>query len=290
MAELDELARPGRRLPSSLVNYRVVQLGEATFYKQTPEQLLSGVCFCYNTKMNKKRLVFDIEMVGEDFDKFDAATKKDLSKKLPDPKKDPDGYERALKDLKQNLVFSPLTGKIVAIGVYDIDEEKGAVYYDNAGKKADDVEENGIKYVAMDEAEMLTKFWGLAEITDEFISFFGRRADVPYMMVRSAVHGIRPSKDLVSNRYNSKGLRGATHHDLFDLLTFYGGAMFKGSLHRWCRAFGIKSPKESGMDGSDVGPAYLDGKNIEIAKYNAEDLFATAKLFHYWDQYLRPKQ
>ena len=81
-------------------------------------------------------------MVGEDFDKFDDATKKDLSKKLPDPKKDPDGYERALKDLKQNLVFSPLTGKIVAIGVYDIDEEKGAVYYDNAGKKADDVEEN----------------------------------------------------------------------------------------------------------------------------------------------------
>ncbi|MCX6806193.1 MAG: hypothetical protein NTY56_02015 [Patescibacteria group bacterium] len=141
----------------------------------------------------------------------------------------------------------------------------------------------------MNEAEMLTKFWGLAEITDEFISFFGRRADVPYMMIRSAVHGIRPSKDLVSNRYNSTGLRGATHHDLFDLLTFYGGAMFKGSLHRWCRAFGIKSPKESGMDGSDVGPAYESGKYLEIAKYNAEDLFATGKLFQYWDQYLRPK-
>ncbi len=49
------------------------------------------------------------------------------------------------------------------------------------------------------------------------------------------------------------------------------------------------SPKESGMDGSDVGPAYEAGKYLDIAKYNAEDLFATAKLFHYWDQYLRPK-
>ncbi|MSR68721.1 hypothetical protein EXS66_02985 [Candidatus Saccharibacteria bacterium] len=239
--------------------------------------------------MNKKRLVFDIEMVGEDFDKFDKATVKDLTKNLPDPKKDPLGYEKSMQDLKRNLVFSPLTGKIVAIGVYDVDEQKGAVYYDTNGKKAKDTEIKGIKYVAMNEAEMLTKFWGLAEITDEFISFFGRRADVPYMMIRSAVHGIRPSKDLVSNRYNSTGLRGATHHDLFDLLTFHGGAMYKGSLHRWCRAFGIKSPKESGMDGSDVGPAYDSGKYLAIAKYNAEDLLATGKLFHYWDQYLRAK-
>lgn len=239
--------------------------------------------------MNKKRLVFDIEMVGEDFDKFDAATKKDLTKRIPDPKKDPAGYEKAMEDMKQNLVFSPLTGKIVAIGVYDVDEEKGAVYYDNGGKKADDVEEKGIKYAAMTEAEMLTKFWGLAEITQEFISFFGRRADVPYMMIRSAVHGIRPSKDLVSNRYASTGLRGALHYDMFEQLTFFGGAMYKGSLHRWCRAFGITSPKESGMDGSDVGPAYEAGKYLDIAKYNAEDLFATAKLFNYWDQYLRER-
>lgn len=234
-------------------------------------------------------MVFDIEMVGEDFDKFDAATKKDLTKRVPDKKKDPVGYEKAMDEMKNNLVFSPLTGKIVAIGVYDVDEEKGAVYYDAGNTKPDDVEENGIKYVAMTEAEMLTKFWGLAEITDEFISFFGRRADVPYMMIRSAVHGIRPTKDLISNRFNSTGLRGATHYDLFDSLTFYGSAMYKGSLHRWCRAFGITSPKESGMDGSDVGPAYEAGKYLDIAKYNAEDLFATAKLFHYWDQYLRPK-
>ena len=115
--------------------------------------------------MNKKRLVFDIEMVGEDFDKFDEATKKDLTKKFPDPQKDKAGYEKALDDMKNNLVFSPLTGKIVAIGVYDLDEEKGAVYYDTNGKKADEVEENGIKYVPMNEAEMLTKFWGLAAVS-----------------------------------------------------------------------------------------------------------------------------
>ena len=125
--------------------------------------------------MHKKRLVFDIEMVGEDFDALDELTKQDLLKGLPDSKIDKVGYERILAEKKDKLVFSPLTGKITAIGVYDPDEAKGAVYYDTAGQKADDLEEDSIKYVAMDEAEMLTKFWALADITDEFISFFGRR-------------------------------------------------------------------------------------------------------------------
>lgn len=239
--------------------------------------------------MQKKRLVFDIEMVGEDFDKFDKITQKDLSKKLPDKKLEPERYKQALEELKRNLVFSPLTGKIVAIGVYDIDAEKGAVYYETNGTKESDSEEGEFKFVPMTEAEMLVKFWALAETADEFISFFGRRADVPYMMIRSAVHGIRPTRDLMSNRYNSTGRPGAKHYDLFDSLTFYGGAMYKGSLHRWCRAFGIDSPKGNGMSGADVDPAYREGKYLEIAKYNTGDLIATAKLFHYWDQYLRER-
>jgi len=236
--------------------------------------------------MQHKRLVFDIEMIGEDFDSFDELTKKDLTKHLPDPKKYPEQYEEAMKELKDKLVFSPLTGQIVAIGVYDPAEDKGAVYYDAGNTKPEDIEEDGIKYTAMTEAEMLTKFWTLAEITDEFISFFGRRADSPYMAIRSAVHGIRPTKDLISNRYNSGSQRGAIHWDLFDLLTFYGSAMYKGSLHRWCRAFGIDTPKSDDMDGSKVGEAYKNGEYLKIAKYNAQDLRATSQLFEAWQHYL----
>ncbi len=237
--------------------------------------------------MNKKRLVFDIEMVGEDFDALDDLTKQDLMKNLPDPKIDKVGYEKSLAEKKDKLVFSPLTGKITAIGVYDPDEEKGAVYYDTVGKKVDDLEENGIKYVAMSEAEMLTKFWALAEITDEFISFFGRRSDAPYMAVRSAIHGIRPSKDLISGRYGSSNMRASVHYDLADSLSFYGTAMYRGSLHRWCRAFGIESPKVPDMIGSGAGDAYREGKYLELAKYNAADLIATAKLFHVWERYFK---
>lgn len=236
--------------------------------------------------MGHKHLVFDIEMVGEDWDSLDELTQKDLTKHLPDQKLYPDQYAQELAEVKDKLVFSPLTGKIVAIGVYDPATDQGAVYYDAGGNTPDDDESDGIKYVAMTEAEMLTKFWTLAEITSEFISFFGRRADVPYMMIRSAVNGVRPTKDLVSNRYNSSSQRGAIHWDLFDLLTFYGSAMYKGSLHRWCRAFGIDTPKSDDMDGSKVGQAYRDGEYLKIARYNAQDLRATAQLFEAWQNYL----
>lgn len=236
--------------------------------------------------MQKKRLVFDLEMVGEDFDTFDDLTKEDLTKSLPDPKIDKVGYEKGLAEIKNKLVFSPLTGKIIAIGVYDPDTKKGAVYYDTAGKKADDTEADDIKYVPMTEPEMLTKFWALAEITNEFISFFGRRADAPYLAVRSAIHGIRPSRDLVSGRYGSSTLTSVAHIDLSEALSFFGAATYRGSLHRWCRAFDIESPKGE-MGGAMVGKAYADGKYLEIARYNAADLIATAELYYKWDRYLK---
>lgn len=236
----------------------------------------------------KKRLVFDVEFVGENWDDFDEITKKDLLKKAPDPQEDPSGYQKELEYVKDQLVFSPLTGFVVAIGVYDIDTEKGAVYYQDPTGKQKDSEEKDIKFVPMTEAEMLTKFWALAETADEFISFFGRRSDVPYLNIRSAIHGIRPSKDLISNRYNSSKYPGAVHYDLAELLSFYGTAMYRGSLHRWCRAFGIDSPKGD-MDGSQVGEYFKAKKGLEIAKYNVDDLLATTALFHKWDQYLRER-
>lgn len=239
--------------------------------------------------MIKKKLVFDIEMVGEDFDSMDELTQADLMKSLPDPEVDKKKYDSELRELKRKLVFSPLTGKVIAIGVYDPDTKKGAVYYDAGKTQPEDQEIDDIKYVAMSEAEMLTKFWALAEVHDEFISFFGRRSDVPYLMIRSAINGVRPTRDLTSNRYNNMAAPSATHYDVSELLTFNGLAMYRGSLHRWCRAFGIDTPKTDEMAGDKVDQAYKDGKYLEIAQYNALDLVATAELYAYWERYFKPQ-
>jgi len=134
---------------------------------------------------------------------------------------------------------------------------------------------------------MLQKLWDIAEKYDTFVTFNGRQFDVPFLMVRSAVHGIRPSKNLLANRYLNVQPSNARHIDLFDQLTFYGALRRKGGLHLWCRAFGIESPKAQGVDGNDVKALFENGKSTDIARYNARDLRATYELYMKYQQFLQ---
>jgi hypothetical protein len=82
-----------------------------------------------------KKLIFDIETIGEDFETLDHATQDNLTRWIRRDSEDEDEYKRALEDLKQGLGFSPLTGEIVAIGMLDGDRNEGAVYYQAPGEK-----------------------------------------------------------------------------------------------------------------------------------------------------------
>ena len=151
-------------------------------------------------------------------------------------------YEYEMKELKEGLGLSPLTGTIVAIGVFDTEKEKGAVYFSAPNAKLKETEEKNISYKPMNEKEMLEQFWKVAAVCSEFVSFNGRSFDAPFLFIRSMVHNVKPTKDLLSNRYLSSQ-RGCAHIDLMDQLTFYGAARFRKSLHLFCRALGIESPK-----------------------------------------------
>ena len=59
------------------------------------------------------------------------------------------------------------------------------------------------------------------------------------------------------------------------------------SLHMFTRAFGIKSPKDSGVSGDNVTELFKQKKYTDIAKYNAGDLWETKELYDYWQKYLR---
>lgn len=231
-------------------------------------------------------LIFDIETVGEDFDALDETTQGVLTRWIKKESRDEDAYRVALADIKDGLGFSPLTGEIVAIGVYDYEKKKGVVYYSARGTVIAEEEENGITYKCMSERDMLAAFWEGCRAYDTFVSFNGRTFDVPFLFVRSAIHGIRPSKDLMRGRYLYQQERTARHIDLLDQLTFYGASMRKGTLHLWTRAFGIESPKAQGVSGDDVGALFKEGRFLDIAKYNGRDLFATAELFERWKKYL----
>lgn len=233
------------------------------------------------------RLIFDIETVGEDFDQIDAVTQESLTRWIKRESSDRSEYAEMLEELKQGLGLSPLTGEIVAIGVLDYEKDKGVVYYQSPGTKEKESEENNVRFCPLSEKEMLENFWQGVKEYQEFISFNGRCFDVPFLMVRSAVHGISPSKDLMSNRYLNSQKFEAKHVDLLDQLSFYGAVKRKGNLHLWSRVFGIASPKAQGVTGDDVSRLFKEGRFLDIAKYNVGDLRATKVLYEKWEKYLR---
>ncbi len=232
------------------------------------------------------KLIFDIETVGVDFESLDKATQENLTRWIRKESAGEEEYEVALEELKSGLGFSPLTGEVIVIGVLDHYRNEGVVYFQAPGEKHKEWSEEGITFKQMDEEGMLRKFWEGAQKYDYFITFNGRGFDVPFLMVRSAVHNIRPTKDLMRGRYIYQHSPDAIHIDLQDQLSFYGALRRKGSLHLWSRVFGIESPKASGITGDDVSKLFKEKKFVDIAKYNVGDLKATKALYERWEKYL----
>ena len=161
------------------------------------------------------------------------------------------------------------------------------VYY-QAKEKSKEFEEDGIKFQPMTEVEMLKEFWQQAKFYDEFITFNGRGFDIPFLMLRSAIHKIRPTKNLLSNRYLNLQRSDSKHIDLMDQFQFYGATWGKRgyNLHMFCQAFGIKSPKGEGVSGSHVKEMFDKGEYEKIARYNVDDIRSTAELYKYWQEYI----
>ncbi len=232
-------------------------------------------------------LIFDIETVGEDWNALDSTTQSVLSRWIERTARNEDEREAELKDLREGLGFSPLTGMIVAIGLYDLEREHGVVYYAGEGNEID-TEEGQFVLKQRSEQEMLEDFWEGAKEYDTFVTFNGRGFDIPFLNLRSAIRGIKPTQDLMDGRYlyQQKLVR---HVDLQDQMTFYGAMHRKPSLHLFCRAFGIESPKAEGVAGDDVADLFKEKRFREIALYNSRDVIATTLLYKEWLEYLAPE-
>lgn len=221
-----------------------------------------------------KRIVFDIETAGRDFDSLDPSTQEYLLKWA-------DSDEEARK-VRESLALYPLTGEIIAIGMLDPDTMRGAVYYQNPGEQRGlPLDEDGLIYEGGTESEILTRFWQSIKTCEQFITFNGRGFDCPFIIIRSAVCRIKPTRDLMPNRYH------AAHIDLLDQLTFFGAAKRRFSLDMWCRTFGIASPKAKGITGLDVRDLYASRRFLDIARYCGGDVKATRELLRIWEEYMR---
>lgn len=221
------------------------------------------------------RLVFDIETVGVEFESLDEKAQELLLAYAETEE------ERA--NIKDGLGFSPLTGQVVAVGILNPDTDKGAVYYQMPDKKAKEEQDGDIHYIPRpNEKELLKSFWDAAAHYNQFVSFAGHSFDCPYLMVRSAIAGVKPTRNLMHNRYYDQ-----PHIDLLDRLTNFGAMRGRRSLHMWCQAFGISSPKANGVTGNDVAKLFKEKKYLDIARYCYDDVKATKELLDYWEKYFR---
>ena len=227
---------------------------------------------------NQSKLILDIETIGVDFETLDKFSQEHIKKYSEN--------EEGIEEAKERLGLSPLTGQIVAIGTLDANTNTGIVYVVSNEKSLPAELEPSIKLIGGSETEILNNFWTLAQNYNTFITFNGRAFDAPFLMIRSAILGIKPTKNLLANRYLSLQPYVAKHIDLFDQFGFYGASRTRSSLHFWAKAFGIPSPKDSGITGDDVGKLFKNGKILDIAKYNLGDIRATGALYDKWEKYL----
>lgn len=224
-------------------------------------------------------LVFDIETVGVDFETL-SESQKEFLLRYTELEKDPQKKEELFEETKRYLSLYPYTAKIVAIGMLNTDTEKTMVLYEGSENDEWNTEEKIAKYKPLSEEEMLKYFWKFVKKAERVISFNGRNFDLPFIMIRSAINKIKPTRNLMKNRYDS-----SSHVDLLEQFTFYGLTK-KFNLDFYCHAFGIESPKSKGITGMDVKELYKAGRIKEIAVYCGEDVKATYELYKIWNSYL----
>ncbi len=216
-----------------------------------------------------KKLVIDIETVGTPWEEHDSYVREYLIKGM---------NEAEAEEEKRRGALSPFTGRIVAIGVVNAETGKSCAMYERPGQTEVSVTKDGNRtLISGTERQILEKFWDYLDKGDRFISFNGRQFDGPFLMIRSAIHGIVPKRDLVGNRY-----RFHPNCDLREVLNFNGTLNWRQmrfNLDLACKSFGITSSKADGMDGRAVETMYRAGRHEEIATYCLEDVRATCELY-----------
>ena len=128
------------------------------------------------------------------------------------------------------------------------------------------------------EEEILGKFVNFFEKNKDavFITYNGYGFDIPFIIVRSAVHKIKFKSLIQLNKYN---MVNSNH---FDTMMFFNqnGVFFNVRLDVIARSLGI--PVMDGrFSGVEVERLFKEGKMDEIVKHCKEDVELTEKIY-FW--------
>jgi DNA polymerase III epsilon subunit-like protein len=214
----------------------------------------------------------DIETLGFPLESFDETQQKYL---LKFTETEADRIETI-----QKLNLYPTTAQIIAIGMLNPETNHGKILF-QSDEKSDYYSDDGfVHFTSGTEEKILEQFWMDIGHYDQFVTFNGRAFDCPFLMLRSAILQVQPTRNLMPYRYDA-----SVHCDLLEQFTFYG-ALRKFNLDFYCKSFGVESPKTHGVTGLDMKQLTEEKRFREIAEYNLRDLHATADLFRRWEKFL----
>lgn len=138
------------------------------------------------------------------------------------------------------------------------------------------------------EKETIEKFWDVAAGVDLFVGHNIRDFDLPFIMQRSIILGVKPSWQI----YQEPGKKPWEVEKYLDFARYRNLPIFD-TMWEWSRwvdrwsnknlehlalAMGIPTPKE-GIDGSQVAKFFEDGKVKDICDYCERDVETTRKVY-----------
>lgn len=150
----------------------------------------------------------------------------------------------------EKSALSPLTGRILAIGTLEQDED---AHIDVA-----------------DEDEMLMNVWRCWNQGARYVGF-NVKWDFRFMAVRSWALGVKVPEDLMVGRYFAPGIIC-----LQEIVTFYSKEVTGYNLDAVCKAFGLPG-KLDGVTGADFARLFAEDREKAL-EYLRADLVATAAL------------
>lgn len=159
---------------------------------------------------------------------------------------------------------SPFFGRVLAIGM--------RLYHDATGETRDKVISE-----ATEEATLQSFFETINHAASQdlrYVHYNGLGFDVPFLIIRAAVHGIA----IQNTRFlNLRRFSYDPHLDIMQFLSRWGREGV--SLDLACRSFGIPSPKEGEITGNTVTAAFQRGEMQAVQDYVMRDVEATYQLF-----------
>ena len=188
-------------------------------------------------------IVMDIETIPIDVEKIDQL--------LPAPPgENPDEWQQKQYDLSS---LNPTWGRICCIGTLDVQRNRRIAFFGD------------------DEARIIRGFWNLMARNPEppLITWNGKAFDVPWLFVRSVIHGIKPTVYLPNylQRYKND-----PHYDGRLVWADYDVRKPGAKLSQVLAALGLEGKLESG---SSVAKMWSNGEYYRVAEYCLDDAYKT---------------